>query len=458
MLKGKVLNLAKGFKAAKCTPSLKLIISRIKVLKNKRQAVVKQLRRDIAHLIELGEEQTAQLQVEYVIREEKRMAAYDYIEIFCEFVAARMSMIESQKACPKDLKEAISSLIFASPRCTEIPELKDVRKHFEQKYGKAFVTAATEIHPDCGVYVTLVEKLSAVRPDDQTKQKILSSIAEEYMLKWDPKSSVREGTKLCEEDLQAAHNGDHNKVPTVVIPLKHGVETYPTVINVLLNNVQCSSSSCLQDNLNAPLGFSVTITPEPTPSAGGIEAVDMKQMEEITSPLGGPHEYLEFPDAASAAQAAADAADRASMAARAAIELCRGGVSTKPSPSESDTVGGRSSEAIFTETDTLDDYDLGLVGCSMNNARADTEDLTDRVRLNLETLHTSNEYGHSRFQHVRGTDACRMDQASLGKWIPFFDSDSSDSSDHDNSVGTDRPVLASKFRVDSVLSRRTKRL
>lgn len=46
------------------TSSLKLAVSRIKILKNKREAVVKQLRRDIAHLIEIGEEQTAQLQVQ----------------------------------------------------------------------------------------------------------------------------------------------------------------------------------------------------------------------------------------------------------------------------------------------------------------------------------------------------------------------------------------------------------
>lgn len=53
--------------------------------------------------------------------------------------------------CPIDLKEAISSVIFASPRCADVPELTEIRKHFAAKYGKEFSTAAAELRPDCGV-------------------------------------------------------------------------------------------------------------------------------------------------------------------------------------------------------------------------------------------------------------------------------------------------------------------
>lgn len=49
------------------------------------------------------------------------------------------------------MKEAICSVIFASPRCADIPELMDVRKMFTSKYGKDFVSAAVELRPDCGV-------------------------------------------------------------------------------------------------------------------------------------------------------------------------------------------------------------------------------------------------------------------------------------------------------------------
>ena len=50
-----------------------------------------------------------------------------------------------------DLKEGIASVIFAAPRCSEIPELGDLKDIFEKKYGRDFVSAATDLRPTCGV-------------------------------------------------------------------------------------------------------------------------------------------------------------------------------------------------------------------------------------------------------------------------------------------------------------------
>ncbi|XP_058767961.1 F-box/FBD/LRR-repeat protein At1g16930-like [Vicia villosa] len=72
--------------------------------------------------------------------------------------------------CPIDLKEAVSSVIFATPRCSDIPKLADVKKHMASKYGKEFVSAAVELRPDCGVNRLLVEKFSAKAPDGPTNQ------------------------------------------------------------------------------------------------------------------------------------------------------------------------------------------------------------------------------------------------------------------------------------------------
>ena len=75
-------------------------------------------------------------EVEHVIREHNIMAAYDIIELFCELIVARLSIIESQSKCPLDLREALSSLIFAAPRCADIPELLEIHDLFGKKYGK----------------------------------------------------------------------------------------------------------------------------------------------------------------------------------------------------------------------------------------------------------------------------------------------------------------------------------
>ena len=89
--------LHRSFKPAKCKTALKLAVSRIKLLKNKREAQVRQLKRELAQLLESGQDQTARIRVEHVVREEKTMAAYDLIEIYCELIAARLPMIESLK-------------------------------------------------------------------------------------------------------------------------------------------------------------------------------------------------------------------------------------------------------------------------------------------------------------------------------------------------------------------------
>ncbi|KAK8955831.1 hypothetical protein KSP40_PGU016273 [Platanthera guangdongensis] len=53
--------------------------------------------------------------------------------------------------CPLDVKEAISTICFAAPRCSNLPDLQQVQMSFAAKYGKEFIAVATELMPDCGV-------------------------------------------------------------------------------------------------------------------------------------------------------------------------------------------------------------------------------------------------------------------------------------------------------------------
>ena len=48
---------------------------------------------------------------------------------------------------PNDINEAISTLIFASARCGDLPELSLIRKLFGQRYGRKFATTAIEFQP-----------------------------------------------------------------------------------------------------------------------------------------------------------------------------------------------------------------------------------------------------------------------------------------------------------------------
>lgn len=157
------------------------------------------MRRDIAKLLETGQEATARIRVEHIIREEKMMAAQEIIELFCELVVVRLPIIEAQRECPLDLKEAISSLCFAAPRCADLPELIQVQMAFAAKYGKEFIAAATELMPECGVNRQLIEHLSVRAPPPDVKLNLLKEIAEEHELDWDPTDSETELLKPHED-------------------------------------------------------------------------------------------------------------------------------------------------------------------------------------------------------------------------------------------------------------------
>ncbi|XP_068643411.1 uncharacterized protein [Aristolochia californica] len=207
--------LRKGFRGANCKTLLKLVIPRIKIMRNKREVQLKQMRRDIAKLLENGEEATARIRVEHIICEENMMAAQEIIELFCELITARLPIIETQRECPLDLKEAIASVCFAAPRCPDLVELPQIQMQFAMKYGKEFVAAATELMPDCGVNRQVIELLSVRAPSPEIKLKLLKDIAEEHDLDWDPAATDAEFLKPHEDLL----NGPKQFISGSKLPL-----------------------------------------------------------------------------------------------------------------------------------------------------------------------------------------------------------------------------------------------
>ncbi|OMO67343.1 O-methyltransferase, family 3 [Corchorus capsularis] len=347
--------LHRSFKPAKCKTALKLAIPRLKLMKNKREAQVKQLRRELAQLLESGQDQTARIRVEHVVREEKTVAAYNLLEIYCELIVARMPIIESQKNCPIDLKEAIASVVFASARCGEIPELKDVSKHFTAKYGKEFTSAALELRPNCGVGRMLVEKLSASAPDGPTKLKILTAIAEEHNIKWDPESfgakeakvyedllnlpnTVKEATKIADPPKAQASTSHYeqrtpiNQVPThdkgppnVQAPKHMEKNDAPASVYGHSSGSPPYAKNFGNSNSSASNKMSSGTYP-PNSKPYGTEHQEMEFRNSYSgneSAFSSPRQHwnMEFKDATAAAQAAAESAELASMAARAAAEL-----------------------------------------------------------------------------------------------------------------------------------------
>lgn len=59
------------------------------------------------------------------------------------------------RECPRELREAIASIIFAAPRCSEVPDLLQLKNLFGTKYGKEFIMVSSELRPDSGVNRTV---------------------------------------------------------------------------------------------------------------------------------------------------------------------------------------------------------------------------------------------------------------------------------------------------------------
>ncbi|KAF8079732.1 hypothetical protein N665_1004s0016 [Sinapis alba] len=325
--------LHRGFKPAKCKTALQMANSRLKILKNKKEIQIKQLRRELAQLLEAGNTPTARIRVEHVVREEKTVAAYELIGIYCELIVVRLGVIESQKNCPIDLKEAVASVLFASQRLSDVPELSEIVKQFTTKYGKDFATSAIELRPDSGVSRLLVDKLSVKAPDGPTKVKILMEIAEEHNVVWEAKSFVEPDPKdqLLSGSSSFQSASSVNVVDSSRIPNK---EQYSNVQAPAPVNVQHGTSErhhpsensyYASDGRSSSRSNNVTSgTADDYYHPNARPSRSRPDEGECRNPNHGESKQrweTEFVDSTDAARAAAEAAERASFAARAAAEL-----------------------------------------------------------------------------------------------------------------------------------------
>ncbi|KAJ0251662.1 Regulator of Vps4 activity in the MVB pathway protein [Hirschfeldia incana] len=309
--------LHRSFKPAKCKTTLQMAASRLKILKNKKDTQIKQLRRELAQLLESGQTQTALIRVEHVVREEKTVAAYELVGIYCELIVVRLGVIDSQKTCPNDLKEAVTSVLYASKRLSDVAELADVVKHFSAKYGKDFVSAAVGLQQDSGVSRLLVDKLSVKAPDGPTKNKLLKEIATEHNVTWEAETLVEPAPKESTVLMSGASssqpvsemNTGSSRIPHSQPPDFQAPATVNVAQNFYETDGRTSSGTASTNYYHqdpTPPGERTDGREHRPPSPGFVDS--------------SPYE-AEFVDAESAARAAAESAERASFAARAAAEL-----------------------------------------------------------------------------------------------------------------------------------------
>jgi len=142
-----------------------------------------QLRKEVAELLRADRAEYAWIRVEAIIRENNLSTAYEILELYLELLAVRCALLEKAKEVPGDMVEAITSLMYAAPRVSDLPELLQVRSLLVHRFGKELGTEDSRMNEEPSkwqVNVNLRRCLAVSAPEPEDKLAMLSHIAQEY--------------------------------------------------------------------------------------------------------------------------------------------------------------------------------------------------------------------------------------------------------------------------------------
>ncbi|CAJ1936950.1 unnamed protein product [Sphenostylis stenocarpa] len=178
--------LGRGF-TAKCKSLIKLTKSRIDVIRRKRRATEKFLKKDIADLLLNGLDINAYGRAEGLVVELTLSSCYGFVEQCCEFVLKHLPAMQKLSCncpnvpkllcgCPEECRMAVSSLMFGAARFSDLPELRDLRQIFQERYGNSM---------ECYVNQEFAANLNFKSSTLENKVCLMQEIASEFSINWD---------------------------------------------------------------------------------------------------------------------------------------------------------------------------------------------------------------------------------------------------------------------------------
>ncbi|CAK9329366.1 unnamed protein product [Citrullus colocynthis] len=167
--------LGRGF-TSKCKSLIKLTKSRIDVIRRKKKATLKFLKKDIADLLANGLDINAYGRAEGLLVELSISSCYDFVEHSCDTVLQHLPIMQKQRECPEECCEAIASLMFAAARFSDLPELRELRQIFQERFGTSLEHLENR---------KFVENLASKPSTLEKRVQLLQDIALEFSIKWD---------------------------------------------------------------------------------------------------------------------------------------------------------------------------------------------------------------------------------------------------------------------------------
>lgn len=163
----------------KCKSSIKLTRARLEMIKRKRNAMQKYLKNDIADLLKNGLDFNAYGRAEGFLVELNLSSCYEFVEQSCGCISDHLSVMSKQRECPEECRDAVSTLMFAAARFADLPELRELRSLFAERYGNSVESYVNK---------EFAAKLKSAPPSKDMKFQLMHDIAHEFGIEWDSKA------------------------------------------------------------------------------------------------------------------------------------------------------------------------------------------------------------------------------------------------------------------------------
>nr|XP_007150621.1 hypothetical protein PHAVU_005G167600g [Phaseolus vulgaris]ESW22615.1 hypothetical protein PHAVU_005G167600g [Phaseolus vulgaris] len=152
---------------------------RLETIRKKRKAVQNFFKKDIVELLSYGLDYNAYGRVEGLLVEQNMLLCYELVGKFVNCVLSHVRDLCKQRDCPDECKEAVQSLIYATARFSDMPELRELRTLFTTKFGNTLEPYISK---------EFVDKLRQIPPSKEMKIQLLRDLAQEFFIEWDSKA------------------------------------------------------------------------------------------------------------------------------------------------------------------------------------------------------------------------------------------------------------------------------
>ena len=135
---------------------LKLAIQRSRMLQEKKAALHKKVRLEIAELVERQKLESARVKTESLIMDDIHLELLELLELYCETLYARFGLLEGRENEPDDaIREPMIAIIHAAHR-TEVKELHVLQNMLSARYSTEFSEAALQNTENCVSELSLI--------------------------------------------------------------------------------------------------------------------------------------------------------------------------------------------------------------------------------------------------------------------------------------------------------------